>query len=260
MSFRSLMQICGGIAALGLAGVAHAQVADTPPDQPTAIDEQPPPEAPPATMPDEQPAPGSAAAMPAPPPPPAPMPPPPVEHARQRHESRVFAPHQVSLTTGAGVANYFGSADPGDTVDAGAMWDARLTVGARSVIALEAAYMGGVNNVDIAGGAHGQLFSNGFDGDLRLQLPTRVQPYVFGGVGYNHMEVRNRGLGFASDFVGHDDQVTIPAGGGLTGYVGRHITLDLRGTYRFIPDNGITIMRDHNLHQWIAQAHVGYAF
>src|SRR5213079_2169671 len=51
-----------------------------------------------------------------PPPPPAPMPP--VKH--ERRASRVFAPHQISITTGAGVANYFGKSDVGDSVDPGA--------------------------------------------------------------------------------------------------------------------------------------------
>jgi hypothetical protein len=83
---------------------------------------------------------------------------------------------------------------------------------------------------------------------------------VFGGVGYNHIEVRNNGTGVAGNFAGTDDQLTVPAGGGVTGYVGRHISLDLRGTYRFIPDNGITFTNSNHLHQWFAQAHVGYVF
>ena len=54
--------------------------------------------------------------------------------------------------------------------------------------------------------------------------------------------------------------MTVPAGAGLTGYIGHHATVDVRGTYRFIPDNGLTEMSTRNLHQWIAQAHVGYVF
>ena len=148
------------------------------------------------------------------------------------------------------------------TVDPGAAWDARFTFGAHSAIALEAAYVGSTNNIDLATGTqHGRLDSNGVDGDLRLQLPTMVQPYVFGGVGYNHMSVtQTSATSNAGPLAGHDNQVTVPAGAGLTGYIGRHATVDVRGTYRFIPDNNLTEMSTRNLHQWVAQAHVGYAF
>jgi opacity protein-like surface antigen len=269
MAFRALIKICGTVTALALAGVAHGQSTESPSTTTTgstgtsvdttsttgtttpSVDDQRPPEALPACPPGEQPPVATA----------APPPPPPVAAAPvKRHRNKYFAPHEVSLTTGAGVANYFGGADSPDTIDAGAAWDARLTMGIHSPIALEAAYMGAVNNLDAGNGGHGQVHSNGFDGDVRFQLPTRVQPYVFGGVGYNHMEVRNNGTGAAGNYVGKDDQVTVPAGGGVTAYVGRHVTLDARGTYRFIPDNGITVMSDRHLHQWLAQAHVGYAF
>ena len=267
MSLRVVLQLSGAAAALIIAGAAHAQ-STAPCNNGVATGEQPPSQALPNCPPGEQapattvttpppvvvePAPVVVAPVPAPPPPPEP-----VKH--ERRHSRVFAPHQVSITTGAGVANYFGKADVGDTVDPGAAWDARVTFGTRSVVAMEAAYMGAVNTVDVAPGNQGQLHSNGVDGDVRFQLPTRVQPYVFGGVGYNHMEVHNNGTGVAGNYVGKDDQVTVPAGAGMTAYLGRHMTLDARGTYRFIPDNGITVMSDHHLHQWIAQAHVGYAF
>jgi opacity protein-like surface antigen len=260
MSFRALIKICGTVTALTLAGVAHGQSTASPSTTTgttgTTSDEQSAPQALPACPPGEQP-PATTTEMA--PPPPAPAPAPVATH--QRHRNKYFAPHEVSLTSGAGAANYFGGADSPDTIDTGAAWDARVTMGIHSPIALEAAYMGAVNNVDIGNGTgHGQLFSNGFDGDVRFQLPTRVQPYVFGGVGYNHMEVRNNGTGAAGNYVGKDDQVTIPAGGGVTAYVGRHVTLDARGTYRYIPDNGITVMQDRSLHQWLAQAHVGYAF
>ena len=265
MSCRALMKVCGAVAALALAGAAQAQeTTETTTTQTTTEGTIPPAESTTTTTTTTtttpaEPAPVTTVVTPAPPPPVVPPPAPPVtEH--HRHHNRVFSPNQVSLTTGAGVANYFGDSVPDGSIDPGAMWDARMTFGTRSVFALEAAYMGGVNDINLGGGKNGQLFSNGIDGDLRLQLPFRVQPYAFGGVGYNHLEVRNQGTGVANGFVGKDDQVTIPAGGGVTAYAGRHITIDARGTYRFIPDNGITIMPDRHLHQWIAQANVGYAF
>lgn len=247
-ALHRVTKICGAaIAVFGFALVANAQEApeDTtpPPTSPPASEEQPPAEKlPPCPMPEQ----------PLPAPPPAPV-------AAKKHNI-IFAPQEVALTTGAGVTNYFGTPTNG-TMDPGAGWDARLTFGTRSILALEAAYVGSSNNIDTVSGNHGQVSSNGLDGDLRVQLPYAVQPYIFSGVGYNHMAVtRTDSVTLAGPVNDSDNQVTVPAGGGVAGYIGKHTTLDLRGTYRYIPDNGITIMDTRALHQWVAQAHVGYVF
>jgi opacity protein-like surface antigen len=252
-----ITQLCGAtVAIFGFVFVAAAQEAPKageapedytpPPASTSATDEQPPAEKlPPCEVPPPAPPPVAEAA------------PPPAKH------TRIFAPGQVGVTTGAGPANYFGSA-LNSTTDVGAGWDARVTFGTRSIIALEAGYVGASNNVDMAGGDHARLNSNGVDGDLRLQIPTVVEPYIFGGVGYNHMTATQSGgltdTGRAGPINSSDDQVTVPAGAGLSGYLGKHTTLDLRGTYRYIPDNGLTVMSTSSLHQWVAQAHVGYVF
>src|SRR5205823_13040170 len=122
-----------------------------PPSTPDCTSATAPPECPPAVAPA--------------PPPPVPPPtysyaPPPREH--HRHHNRVFAPGEVALTTGAGVTNYFGSGVTG-ALDAGAAWDARLTFGTRSVIALEAGYVGSSNSFDMPGERSGHIVSNGLD-------------------------------------------------------------------------------------------------
>jgi opacity protein-like surface antigen len=258
MSCRALKcvaNVCGVVAVSGFALLANAQqppeeTTPPPPSANSATDEQPSTQSLPPCPSGEQ---AAAPAPPAPPPPPAPV-------AEKKH-NRIFAPQEISVTTGAGAANYFGTAT-NSTVDTGAAWDARLTFGVHSVIALEAAYVGSTNNIDMASGTqHGRLDSHGVDGDLRLQLPMVVEPYVFGGVGYNHMSVTpTNSVSNAGPLSNEDNQVTVPAGAGLTGYIGHHATVDLRGTYRLIPDNGLTEMSTHNLHQWVAQAHVGYVF
>lgn len=235
--------------ALAVAAVARAQ------------DEAPVAPAPPACPAGEQACATTSGCCPveeaAPAPPPAPVAPAPV--AREHHRRRVFAPGEVAMTAGAGVSNYFGSAISG--TDAGAAWNARVTVGVHSPIALEASYIGASNSFDVPGAGGGHLTSHGVDGDLRLQLPTRVQPYVFGGVGYNHVSLESNGSPVLNaTYSQSDNQVTVPAGGGLTAYIGKHATLDARGTYRFIPDNGLTLMSNRHLHQWLAQANIGYAF
>jgi opacity protein-like surface antigen len=172
---------------------------------------------------------------------------------------KVFAPGEVSVTTGAGPTNYFGSSNTMKT-DVGAGWDVRATFGTHSIIALEGAYMGATNTVEVGGLHNGNINSNGIDTDFRLQLPTRVQPYMFGGVGWNYMTLNNATI--APNQKVTDNQFTIPAGAGVSAYVFNHATLDLRGTYRYLGGNELTtIGADHTAsHQWIAQARFGYAF
>jgi hypothetical protein len=243
--------------------VAGAQEETPPPPEssttPPITDTTPEPgqeKLPPCPLPQKEAAPAEAV-TPTPAPAPAPAP---VAH---RKHNIVFAPQEVSLVTGAGVGNYFGKASP-TSIETGPSWDARATFGAHSIIALEAGYVGGINQLNAPGENNGHLNSNGFDGNFRLQLPYRFQPYIFSGVGYNHMSVDNpTGNATVNAQVrATDDQVTIPAGGGFAAYLGRnkHATLDLRGTYRYIPTNDITIMNTDNLHQWTAQARIGYTF
>ena len=260
MNQRALVritQLCAAtVAIFGVALSARAQQAPEdntpPPSSPPAGADVPPGEKlPPCPMPE-------AAAPPAP----EPMPPPPVapEHKAERKHNVIFAPQEIAVSTGAGPANYFGSA-LNSTIDTGAAWDARLTFGTRSVLALEAAYVGSTNNIDLQSGSHGRLNSHGIDGDLRLQVPLVVEPYIFGGVGYNHMTVSQADASSnAGPLNDSDDQLTVPAGAGFSAYLGKHTTLDARGTYRYIPDNGLTAMSSRALHQWVAAAHVGYVF
>jgi hypothetical protein len=177
----------------------------------------------------------------------------------KRKASIVFAPAQVSLQTGAGPSNYFGTGATTAT-DVGAAWDARVLFGAHSIIAIEAGYVGSSNTIDSPLGNRGHISSNGFDGDFRLQLPWRLQPYIFSGVGYNHMSTTTGNNPTLVLLQTEDNQVVIPAGGGVSVYFLRHATLDIRGTYRFIPDNEVSAMPNHSLNQWLAQARVGYTF
>jgi hypothetical protein len=193
--------------------------------------------------------------------PPCPLPPPTAQPApRHKHHNLVFAPSEVSILAGAGAGNYFGGGMPA-TTDTGAAWDARVTFGTHSIIALEAGYVGAVNNLEM-GNSQGTLTSNGLDGDFRLQLPYRVQPYIFSGVGWNNMQIETNTGALSAVTRGSDNEVTVPAGGGLAAYLGKneHVTLDLRGTYRYQPDNNIMVTNTGALHQWVAQARVGYAF
>ena len=177
MMIRRALTVCGALSALGLLTVANAAQEEKPPTVDDAA-----PQALPACAPGEE----ATESLPACPPPvtealppPVPPPPPPVVVKHKKKHNQVFAPSEVSLMTGAGPTNYFGSGNT-TSFDVGAGWDARATFGARSVIALEAGYNGAINNIDLGGNlGHGHVSSQGFDGTFRLQIPTRVKPYIF---------------------------------------------------------------------------------
>jgi hypothetical protein len=192
-----------------------------------------------------------------------PQPSPHIEPQHARRHNRVFSPWEVSLTTGGGVTDYFGSGFTASS-SVGAAWDAQLTVGTRSLFAFEASYLGSVNALNTTNSDNGHLTMNGFDSDLRINLlPYRVQPYVFGGVGYAHLHVDNaNGNAQITSKLNNDvDQFTVPAGAGLSTYIAKHATIDLRGTYHLMPDNKLTAMSTgDSIHSWTAAARVGYAF
>jgi len=152
--------------------------------------------------------------------------------------------------------------------ETGAEWDARLTIGTRSFIAFEAGYAGTYNKLQSPVEGHGSvapyMVNNGVDGDLRLNLlPFRVQPYVFGGVGYNRATINNLNdsPAMAQRFNSADDQLLVPAGGGLAVYPFAHAMLDARFTYRAIfADNLDRANPDERLDQWAVTGRLGYGF
>jgi hypothetical protein len=250
---RNLLLVTG-FTALGIAPAA-AQNETIPP--PSAPEQQP--------MADPCPSPcGEPTATPAPPPETKPVAEAPAHKKTAWH---VFAWRQTAITTGAGVTNYFGKGQQAD-LSPGAGWDARVTVGTRSILGFEMAYVGSVNEVKVPG-TNGQLTGNGFDADVRVNvLPYRISPYVFGGVGYNHMGVFTNGNPEVSNLMKtSDNQFVVPAGAGVSAYFLKHATVDLRGTYRFIDSDSMFPMNATNadnkgekLHQWTAAAHIGYQF
>ena len=197
------------------------------------------------------------------------VPPPPVvvvQPAPRKHrcwESRAFSPCQISLTAGGGTVDY-ATGTMSSLVQMGAAWDVRVTVGTRSFLAMEAGYMGTLNRLESPFGNAPYLMSNSIDSDLRINLiPWYVEPYIFGGIGYNHMSVTNQAADpqMASLFRDSDDQLLVPAGGGVSAYLGRHATLDARATYRAMFNQNFLIRNPgERADQWTVLGRLGYAF
>ncbi len=103
-------------------------------------------------------------------------------HVEQRWE-HAFSPYQFALSVGGGGADFVKEGQAARVLP-GAAWNARLTVGTRSFIALELSYVGSMNKLVGPFRSEPQVMSNGFESDLRLNFTRgRVQPYGFGGVG-----------------------------------------------------------------------------
>jgi len=160
---------------------------------------------------------------------------------------------------GGGVTN-FTKSELRDRFDVGGTWDVRLGLGSRSYVGGELAYVGSTRN---ASGSGPDLTSNGAEGVIRLQVPYAtagwlVEPFVFGGLGWSHLSLRNAPAGVART----DDIGVVPFGGGVTVGYGR-VLLDARFTYRASFDENLRLAANQgsaDLSQWAVGASVGYEF
>jgi hypothetical protein len=231
----------------------------------------------PSPAPESTPTPAAAAPSAYPPAPPATAPTPPPPFTPPPYQPAMVIPppppHRppsmigVEATVGGGAIGFI---DQGarDATQTGASWDARLMFGSRLPIAVEGAYVGSVQNVEALGlSTNALLVGNGVEGDLRVNLlRARVQPYVFGGLGWTHYQVTNSATS-TSSIRGSDDIGTVPLGGGVSARLGTAFILDIRGTYRatFADDlmqtqavNGSST--SNSMQSWNAAGRVGFEF
>jgi hypothetical protein len=235
--------------------VPHEAAAETPPAEQE-------PATPPVTIPEPAPA---ATPVPAGPPAYAPitqLPPSTPKPTRNRPPSRIG----IETTVGAGAIGFIDQTAR-DATQTGASWDARMTFGSRLPIALEAAYIGSAQNIEALGlSTNSVLLGNGAEGTLRINLTrARVQPYLFGGVGWTHYSLTNAQTN-TSSVLGSDDVGTVPLGAGLSARLGGFFILDIRGTYRatFGGDmfQGLALGSDNSnaMQSWNAAGRVGVEF
>ena len=146
----------------------------------------------------------------------------------------------------------------------GATWDARLMFGSRLPIAIEGAYVGSVQNIEALGlSTDSLLIGNGVEGALRVNLTQmRVQPYLFGGVGWTHYQLNNTATN-TSSILPRDDIGTVPLGAGVSGRLGRGFIVDARGTYRATFDDDLLRAQattSNTMQSWSAAGRVGFEF
>ncbi len=169
----------------------------------------------------------------------------------------------VEATIGAGAMGFIDQAARSVT-GTGVTWDARLMFGSRLPIAVEGAYVGSVQNIDALGlSSDSLLLGNGVEGTLRINLTQmRVQPYLFGGIGWTHYQLNNTATN-TSSVLAKDDIGTVPMGAGVSARLGRAFILDVRGTYRATFDDDMMraqTSQDNTLQSWSASARMGFEF
>jgi len=202
----------------------------------------------------------------APPVPPAYAPiaaiPPPTAPPAQRPPSAIG----IEATVGGGAIGFIDEAARHAT-QTGASWDARMLFGSRLPVAVEGAYVGSVQNIEALGlSTSSLLLGNGIEGTLRVNLTrSRVQPYVFGGVGWTHYQLTNAQTN-TSSLLAKDDVGTVPLGAGVSARLGRVFILDIRGTYRatFADDlfqaQTVSNGNSNTMQSWNAAGRVGFEF
>ena len=139
----------------------------------------------------------------------------------------------VTFLVGGGVEGYTGDLAP--TVRPGVTWGVSAAIKPTKVLGLELGYSGAANNISASyapsevGVSGPDIVRNGASALATIGLSaSAVQPYILGGIGYNHYTVR------AGQDVGFKDANNgdIPLGAGLRTHLG-NFTADLRGDYHF---------------------------
>jgi hypothetical protein len=169
----------------------------------------------------------------------------------------------IEASIGGGVVG-FTEQELTDVTDPGGSWTARLTVGTRSYLAGELAYIGTAQNINSFGlDSNTVLMSNGVEGALRLNLVDRGiwQPFAFVGIAWKRYGLVNEGVNTSS--VNDSDNVgEVPVGAGLAfRYEG--FVVDARFEFRptFNNDLMAPVGSDETpLHSWGANARVGWEF
>jgi hypothetical protein len=170
----------------------------------------------------------------------------------------------VAIMAGGGVTDFTQGATRSET-STGGSWTARLAFGTRSILGFEASYIGGANNINALGFGNTTLVRNGAEGVIRLNAPlyahdTLLEPYAFGGVGWNTYRLSNVNNVTASVSTSADNTVSVPLGLGFsTGYHG--FIADLRYTIR--PTYDQNMFRNQSgsaLTNWDFGGMIGYEF
>jgi hypothetical protein len=168
----------------------------------------------------------------------------------------------TSVTVGGGVTG-FTDGDTRDAITVGGAWEARFAAGTKRRLAIEGAYVGSAQPLDVLGvNEDAVLLGTGLEATARLNiLLGDVQPYLVAGAGWTRYDVTNTDTN-TSDVADEDDVLAIPLGVGL-GYRYQHLLVDARATYRPVSDADLMATADDDggtLDTWTASLRAGFEF
>jgi hypothetical protein len=178
----------------------------------------------------------------------------------------------TSVQVGGGAFG-FTDEETNDFTNTGGSWTARLVLGTRMPLALEAAYIGTANDIDALGlDSSAVLLGNGAEANVRWNIMStlfrssidtgigHIDPYVFGGIAYKRYSLVNDDFNTSS--VRENDNVgEVPMGGGLAWMVGG-FAVDARGEFRYAFSDRLFsgTEAENNLNNWNVSARLGWEF
>jgi hypothetical protein len=191
-----------------------------------------------------------------------------ITEATAESDDALYTPFGASVTVGGGVMNYTERA-PLAVTNPGGLWNARVALGTRSVVGLEAGYLGTAQDIDAAGLDSGAfLVSNGAEGALRINAPFTfeqgmIAPYAVGGLGWQRFDLVNEGAN-TSSVEDVDNIMTVPMGVGISTVLSG-FDLDARAMYHHtigseLVGENVYSWDSNALNFWSLQAGLGFEF
>jgi hypothetical protein len=181
----------------------------------------------------------------------------PLARAADDSKPPLLVPIGMSAMVGGGISQFI---DPTANSNAtlGGNWTARVTLGTRSFLGAEVAYLGTAQAINALGvDDHAYLLSTGLEGALRLNALTGAwQPYLTAGLGWRYFSVQNT-LVNTSDVANTDNVLEMPLAVGLA-YRNSGLIVDARADVR--PSFYQHLMGATSLASWSVGAKVGFEF
>jgi hypothetical protein len=174
----------------------------------------------------------------------------------------------AAVAAGGGVSD-FSHDSARDFVDTGGAWELRGVFGTRSLVGVEAAYIGSAYEI-ASPGESTTLLGNGVEVSGRVNLLRNgmdnrragLQPYVLAGFAWKNYQLSGDLATAAVD--DEDNAFEIPVGTGVAYYFENGIMLDGRFAYRFAFEDELIQpvgdAEDANLDNWSATARLGLEF
>jgi opacity protein-like surface antigen len=263
MKARHITGCVAGVVALVLAGPAFAQEDPFEPTEPDPTEEEDPFAEPDEEEPMQEPMePDPMEEEPLEPAPP--IEPELGEPSRGAQAQNILQDIGVGVSVGGGVQG-FTEETARDLADVGGAWEARLAVGTKFPIGVEAAYVGSAQDIEALGlDEDAVLVGNGIEGAARLNIPLveQLTPYALAGLGWTNYRLANED--FNTSNVNDSDNVGyVPLGAGVTYRVGR-AAFDLRGLFRAAFNEDLVDAEpgedEPSLHTWGVTGKVGFEF